>query len=133
MSEQKTATINTIQHTAYVKRICIPNNYQRQYTFYIPYDEDNLYPNKIKTILERSTTLSSAVSTHSDFLSGQGFGEKLNEIIVNEDGTTLQELLNDKATDASVFKGLALHFNYDRLGRIVEVQDIPFEGVKMVR
>lgn len=126
--EKKIATINTVQHSVYVARLAIPR--YRNYNWYIPYDADNLYPNKIKTIAERSVTTSSAIRTHADFLSGQGFGELLNEIVVNEEGQTLEEILKREAINAAEFNGIALHFNYNRMGVIVEINEVPFEGLR---
>lgn len=126
--DEKKVTINTVQHSVFVARIAIPRG--RNYNWFIPYDIDNLYPNKIKTIAERSVTTSSAILTHADFLSGQGFGEGINEIIINEDGTTLEEILKDKSNDFATFRGLALHFNFNRMGQIAEINEIPFENLR---
>ena len=91
---KKTATINTVQHSVFVKRLSVPRM-EYNYNWFIPYDLDNLYPNKIKSIAERSVTTMTAIWTHSDFLSGQGFGEVLNEIDVNMDFLTLEEILKE--------------------------------------
>ena len=125
--EKKNATINTIQHSAYVARLAIPR--YRNYNWFIPYDVDNLYPQKIKAIAERSVTCSSAIGTHADFLSGQGFGEGVNDIDIAEQ-YTLEELLKDKANDLALFRGLSIHFNFNRKGQIVEINEIPFEGLR---
>ena len=125
--DKKNATINTIQHSVYVARLAIPR--YRNYNWFIPYDVDNLYPQKIKAIAERSVTCSSAIGTHADFLSGQGFGEGVNEIDIAEQ-YTLEELLKDKANDLALYRGLSIHFNFNRKGQIVEINEIPFEGLR---
>lgn len=126
--DSRRATINTVQHSVYVKRLAIPR--YRNYNWYIPYDVDNLYPNKVKTIAERSVTATTAIETHADFLSGQGFGDDFNDIIVNDEGETLEEVLKTATNEYSTFKGVALHFNFDRLGRIVEINEIAFETLR---
>ncbi|GAF95188.1 unnamed protein product, partial [marine sediment metagenome] len=126
--KKKTATINTVQYAAYLARIAIP--FYRNYNWFIPYDVDNIYPNKIKTIAERSVSTTTAIGTHSDFLSGQGFGDNLNEIIINSDGDTLREVVEWKGNDWSTYWGCALHFNYNRMGQITEINEIIFEGLR---
>jgi hypothetical protein len=129
--DKKTYTINTVQHSAYIKRLAVER--YRNYQWYIPYDLDNLYPNKIKAIAERSTTTSACIVTHSDFLSGLGFGDDINKIIINREGWTLEGLLKDKTADYSEYKGCGFHFNYNRLGVIVEINEIPFEGLRWAK
>lgn len=123
-------TINTIQRTVFVERLPVV---RRNSNWFIPYDLDNLYPNKIKSISERSVSVTTAIGTHSGFLAGQGFGDGLNEIEVNDDGDSLQEILEDAARNKSIFNGVALHFNYNALGEIVEINTIPFEGLRWGR
>jgi len=129
---KKTQTINTVQHSVYVKRLSVPRM-EYNYNWYIPYDADNMYPNKIRSIAERSVTTMTAIWTHSDFLGGQGFGEAINKIIVNREQATMLEVEKSAAKQQSMFNGIALHFNYNRLGQIVEVNVVPFDGVRWAR
>lgn len=116
--------VNSIQSTALVERLPV---YSRRWTSgtIIPYDKDNLYPNKIKSIAQRSGTVSAAIGTLSSFVSGNGFQGM--DIIVNSDGQNLWDILRFISYEKAMFKGFALHFNYNALGQVIEINPINFE------
>lgn len=122
----KKVTINTIQRTTLVERICIDKFYPGDRI--IPYDLDNLYPNKIKNIALRSGSTKSAIGTQSAFLRGEGFeGMKT---IINKDKQTGWDMLRHIARQRSMFGGFALHFNFNIFGQIAEINPVPFEWLR---
>lgn len=121
--QSKMVTINTIQRTALVERLCVNRIYSHDNI--IPYDIDNLYPNKIKNIALRSGTVKGAIQTQSAFVRGEGFDGM--DIIINRDGNTLWDILKFMAQQKSMFGGYALHFNLNAFGEITEIQTLPFE------
>ena len=118
--------VNSIQRTLFVERLYVNIAYPQDRI--IPYDKDNLYPNKIKSIAQRSGSTSSAIDTLSGFLSGDGFtGMKT---IFNREGQTGWDILRHITDSRAMFGGFALHFNYNILGQIIEINPINFEFVR---
>ncbi|KKK52951.1 hypothetical protein LCGC14_3099710, partial [marine sediment metagenome] len=92
------------------------------------YDTDNLYPQRIKELHFRSPLAKQAVEVQADFIAGDGWtNETAGETIANEDGYTFNDLLNFLSLDFSLFLGLGIHFNFNGLGQIIEVNFLPFE------
>jgi hypothetical protein len=118
--------VNSIQRTLHVERLYVNIVYPQGRI--IPYDKDNLYPNKVKSIAARSGTTSSAIGTLSAFISGEGFVGM--DTKVNREGQTLWDILRFISDSKAMFKGYALHFNYNLLGQIIEINPINFEFVR---
>ena len=118
--------VNSIQRTLFVERLYVNIAYPADRI--IPFDRDNLYPNKIKAIAQRSGTTMSAIETLSSFISGEGFAQ--NDIIVNREGQTLWDILRHISFSKAMNKGFALHFNYNLLGQIIEINPINYEFVR---
>ncbi len=118
--------VNSIQRTLFVERLYVNIYYPADRI--IPYDIDNLYPNKVKSIASRSGAVSSAIETLSAFISGEGFNGM--DTKVNREGKTLWDILRHICYSKAMFKGFALHFNYNLLGQIIEINPINFEFVR---
>jgi hypothetical protein len=121
--------VNSIQRTLHVERLCI--NPLFVFDTFLPYDKDNLYPNKIKAIAQRSGTTSSAIETLSSFISGEGFAGM--DQVVNRDKQKMWDILRHVSYSKANFKGFALHFNYNLLGQITEITPVNFEFVRLYR
>lgn len=121
--------VNSIQRTLFVERLYVNIAYPSDRI--IPFDVDNLYPNKIKSIAQRSGTTMSAIETLSGFISGDGFTQM--NIIVNRDGQSLWDILRHISFSKAMHKGFALHFNYNLLGQISEIYPVNFEFVRWSR
>lgn len=118
--------VNSIQRTLHVERLYVDIVYPADRI--IPYDRDNLYPNKVKAIAARSGTVSSAIGTLSAFMSGEGFNGM--DTVINREGKTLWDVSRFVCDSKAMFKGFALHFNYNLLGKIIEINTINFEFVR---
>lgn len=122
---KKEVIVNTIQRTAFVERIAINTE---QIDEIINYDLDNLYPNKIKSIAQRSGTATSAIKILSSFISGMGFQGM--DTVINSNGETGFDLLRFVTRELSTFNGFAVQINYNIFGQAVEFNLIPFENVR---
>lgn len=121
--------VNSIQRTLFVERLTVNVAYPQDRI--IPYDNDNLYPNKVKSIAQRSGSTMSAIQTLSSFVSGDGF---LNmNTVVNRDNQNLWDICRHIAFSRAMFGGFALHFNYNLMGQIVEIWPINFEAIRWDR
>lgn len=95
----------------------------------LSYDIDNAYPNRVDLLCNSSGRASSCIGMHAQFISGAGFvNEALGNMVVNRKGETLHEILVRKSEDEARFvKGWALHFNYNALGQITEINHVPYK------
>jgi len=119
-------TANSIDQVIYTPRLAKhTNNYQdiKPYGNY-----DNLYPQKIIEVAQKSWALSTALATFKDFTIGDGFGES-DEVVINSKGQTLFDLLTFIAKDKSTL-GFAVHVNYNALGKIIEMQHVDFDALR---
>lgn len=115
--------VNSIQKTLFVERLYVNIAYPSDRI--IPYDKDNLYPQKVKSIAQRSGTTMGAIQKKSEFLSGEGFQQM--KQVINREGQTLWDLLRFISFQKSLFGGYALHFNFNYNGVITEINPVNFE------
>lgn len=121
--------VNSIQRTLFVERLYVDIYYPSDRI--IPYDYDNLYPNKVQSIAMRSGTSKSAIGKKAEFISGDGF-QQMGQV-VNRSGQTLWDILRFISWQYSLFGGWCLHFNYNILGQIIEINPMSFEFVRWAK
>jgi len=110
-----------------LKRLPLTIDYYYKILFY---GEDNLYPQRMEEVRLRSPLLKAATELKEDFLNGSGW-ELNNAVLLNDRGETGRDLLNLVAKDFSKYDGFALHVNFNGLGKITEIQHIPFEYCRL--
>lgn len=119
-------SLSVIKRTPFIKRIPTfidrTDGIQR-------YDRDNLYPQRIEEVLNRSFTVNAASQKLSEFLTGQGFeDEALNSVVLNEKNQTGKDILNDVCRQSSIYKdSFALHVGYNLNGHISSINPIKFK------
>lgn len=98
---------------------------------FIPYDTDNLYPQRIKTLVSGSGRASACEEIFLHFVFGGGFyDEAFANTMANED-QTFDELLHEVNQDLGRYRGFALHVSYDANGATTALYCIPFEHVRL--
>lgn len=98
----------------------------------IGYGNDNLYPQRIKDLIACSETGEGCLKRYVDFIQGNGFNdEAFAKLVVNTNGDTADDILQQIADDLGSYGGFALHVNYNLLGDIVELYHIPFESCRL--
>lgn len=96
------------------------------------YGADNLYPQNVMDITNASGTAKLCLSRYEKFVEGYGFdNEMLSEVVIDRDGSTMDDLLHQVAKDLTRFGGFALQINYNVLGEATEVNSIPFEQCRL--
>lgn len=96
------------------------------------FGENNEYPQLVSNIITNSTTGSECLSIYAKFLMGQGFNDiSFSDYIINRQGLTMDSLLRNITKDYAKYGGFALHFNYNALFEISEINFIPFEQVRL--
>jgi hypothetical protein len=92
------------------------------------YDVDNAYPQRMYQHYLRSGYTKLCVSLYARFIFGGGLADKtLYKTVINDKKQKLDQLLRKTILDFAIFKGFALHFNYNALGQIHSIQRIPFD------
>lgn len=91
------------------------------------YTRNNLYPQIVESIRDRSYTIKSACKNLSTFLKGEGFEDvALADIIVNSRGQKLTDILRHVVLDASSFSNsFVLHLGVNMLGEYNNISAYP--------
>jgi hypothetical protein len=96
------------------------------------YGKNNLYPQELKNIAGCSDSAVSCLNRYANFIEGNGFLDiPFAETVLNSQKQTADDLVALIAGDIANFGGFALHVNYNLLGKISEVQHIPFENCRL--
>ena len=76
--------------------------------------EDNLYPNEVDALISNSVTASGCAEKMAAFITGKGFGEDIDDLIINQrKDYTAYDLLTMTAESVSTQKGVFIHVSYD--------------------
>ena len=93
---------------------------------------DNNYPELVEALIENSVTAMLSANLMASYISGKGFGDTANRIIVHkEKGTTLlqfaQEIADSIATHRGVFIAVNYNANYDHK----DLDVLPFSDCRL--
>jgi hypothetical protein len=95
------------------------------------FDFDNIYPNRVEDIISDSGTATTCKRIKRKFLIGGGFKDKsFYKLEVNREGLTNDKLLRMISEDVTDFQSVGLHFNFNSLGEIVEINFIPVSNIR---
>lgn len=97
----------------------------------LPYGIDNLYPERIERSIENSPTAMGCIDRLKYFIKGHGFVG--GNFTVNREGEYLNDILELCIDDYVKYNGFALHFNFNLIGKIVEIFNIPMEYLRKGR
>lgn len=97
------------------------------------YTRNNLYPQIVEAVRDRSYTIKSACDRLSKFLRGEGFEDAaLAGLIVNSKGLTANNLLKAIAIDAASFSGsFVVHLGVNMLGQYNNISVWPLQYWRM--
>lgn len=93
------------------------------------YTRNNLYPQIVGAVRDRSYTIKSACGELGNFIAGEGFVDaSLADLVVNQKGNTMNEILNFIKPDAATFSGsFVAHLGVNRLGEYNNLSIWPLE------
>ena len=93
---------------------------------------DNSYPDFVESIISESVTASRCAKLMSDYISGKGFGDDANKIIVNKDKElSLLRFTQDISESISEHNGVFIHVNYNGEFDIKSMDVIPFPDCRV--
>lgn len=97
----------------------------------LAWDYDNIYPQRMKDILNDSVTAVTCFEIMKKFVIGNGFiDENFYKTVINRKGDTPDKLLRKTLPDL-LFKSIAIHVNFNALTKCVEAYRVPFENCRM--
>ena len=96
------------------------------------YGKDNLYPQRMRNLIQSSHTGGACCERYQTFIEGNGLNNtEFSEYVCNRSGETVDDIFRLIAHDMAMHHGFALHVNYNILGEIVELSHIPFEACRL--
>lgn len=100
---------------------------------YLPYfDGNDNFPLVWHQAISESPSATSCVSTIQSFMVGSGFtDQELEKKIVNLKGETFFQVHQKICDDYAEFEGFAIRVIYNALGKIVGMEQLPFENVRL--
>jgi capsid portal protein len=96
----------------------------------INYGLDNLYPNEVFDIVQDSPTAGGCVKRKSEFVFGKGVES---DIVVNRHNKTINDVISVTCQEYAKYNGFALHFNYNLMGQIIEIQNVDLRYVRKMK
>lgn len=99
----------------------------------IHYDTDNLYPNTLLSIIERSPTARACIGVMERFVFGRGMTEAGDfwKKVINIKGLRVDQLARRIINSYKTHGGFALHFNYNAFYEKVSVKPLDFTSVRL--
>lgn len=99
----------------------------------VPFGDDNLYPQKLETLINKVSEVERAIELYATAIIGGGLvSEEQENTIINKDGLTLYEWLQQVTLDIIRYKGMTSLLNYNGLGTITEILPINIEDVRFM-
>lgn len=96
------------------------------------YGNDNLYPQNLRAITQSSGTAELCLARYTKFIEGYGFAdENFSKLVANHRGETADDVLHNVAADLARFGGFAVHVNYNVLGEITTMANVPYENCRL--
>lgn len=96
------------------------------------YGKDNLYPQRMRNLIQSSHTGGACCERYQTFIEGNGLNNtEFSEYVCNRSGETVDDIFRLIAHDMAMHHGFALHVNYNIMGEIVELTHIPFEACRL--
>lgn len=106
---------------AYDKKLGIHNN-----------GVDNNYPDFVEYVISESVTTRTCSNLMTSYLVGQGFGNNLNDLIINEHlNTTLLQFSQRLSKSIADHTGVFIHVNYDENYEPVDPSILPFGNCRV--
>ena len=97
---------------------------------YMYYGEQNLFPNKLIELYDRSAIHHTCIQAITDGIIGEGI-ENYGDEYVNGRGETMNEIFEKISLDYALFNGMALNIIWNKEStRISEIYHIPFADVR---
>ncbi|TYP71481.1 hypothetical protein [Aquimarina intermedia] len=93
---------------------------------------DNNYPVAVESGINNSVTALTCRDLMKDYLSGKGFGDDINKILVHEEKEiTLLQFVQDISESYATHKGFYIQVNYNAACEIIDADVLPFTDCRV--
>lgn len=96
----------------------------------VPFGEDNLFPQNLLDLTEGTSLVSSIIDKITKYVYGEGVNDEYNNIIVDDKGTTLAELIYGVIGDYITFGAFALQVRRNKFKEIKKIDRLRVERIR---
>ncbi|GAB3882694.1 hypothetical protein [Spirosoma agri] len=95
---------------------------------FLPYGQGDMFPQNFKDAIDDSDTATAAVTALAEFIIGNGLeDEALADLVVNNDGETLDQIAEGMAWNIAEGEVIVLHIGYNGMGQPNSLRSINWE------
>ena len=96
------------------------------------YDEDNVYPQRVRNAIHSSGTASACTNLMAKHLRGRGYrNQDLEYLVINEKNETIGDVHKLLCNDRAMYLGYAFIVQYNALFQPQRIVHVPFESVRL--
>jgi hypothetical protein len=119
------------RYRSYIRRQPVETPFQQTVDDHLIYGQNDNFPLKLSKLVYESPAASSCISVISDFIEGNGFSTDVGDIVVNNQGQTLNDIHHLVSESLAMYEGFALNVKYNPEGRITQLYFMPFENCRL--
>lgn len=96
------------------------------------YGDNNLYPQEMRQFIQASPTGGGCLERYATFIEGNGINATgFSATVCNRKGETVDDIIHSIANDMAMYRGFAIHVNYNMMCQITSMAHIPFECCRL--
>lgn len=96
----------------------------------VPFGSENLFPNEVKEIIESTSLLSTILDKTSKYVFGNGVDAEYADQVVDDNGTTFNELVYDSIYDFLGYGAFAIQVRKNPYNKIKKLDHLRIERVR---
>lgn len=96
----------------------------------VPFGEDNLFPQNLLELTERTSLVSSIIDKITKYVYGEGIDNDFKDLVVDDKGTTFSELVYGVINDYITFGSFAIQVRRNKLGNIKKLDRLRVERIR---
>lgn len=98
---------------------------------YIKYGEDNLYPEYLTYLFNKSAKHNAILTGKAYYIFGKGFEN--GDVKVNRLGDTLNDITRKAVLDTEIYGGFRLEVIWNKVGRIAEIYHVDYTSIRVAK
>lgn len=103
---------------------------QRDSSDMVPFGDDNMFPQQLLGLTERTPLVSSIIDKITKYVYGEGINDEYKDIIVDDKGTTFPELVYGVVNDYITFGAIAIQVRRNVYGDIKKLDRLRVERIR---
>lgn len=103
---------------------------QRDSSDMVPFGDDNMFPQQLLGLTERTPLVSSIIDKITKYVYGEGINDEYKDVIVDDKGTTFPELVYGVVNDYITFGAIAIQVRRNVYGDIKKLDRLRVERIR---